>query len=114
MSSNVLVYNRLIYKLDVIEEVFVADNFIERLIGYMFRREPHYKAIMFTPCNSIHTFFMKFPIDVIFINKDLEIIKMVENLEPGKIILPVKDANIVIEGKHGMFKNLKVGDKVVI
>lgn len=114
MSSNVLVYNRLIYKLDVIEEVFIAETFIERFMGYRFREEPHYKAIMFNSCNSVNTFFMKFSIDVIFINQDLEIIKKVEDLKPGKVIFPVKEATIVIKGKQGMFKNLKVGDKVVI
>lgn len=114
MGSDLLVYNESAYKFDVIKDVFIADTFMERFMGYMFRREPHYEAIMFKPCNSIHTFFMKFHIDVIFINKDMEIVKKVENLGPGKIVIPVKDAVIVIEAKQGAFENLKVGDKVAL
>lgn len=114
MSSHILVYNRLIYKVDVIEDVSIADTFIKRFMGYMFREEPHHRAIMFKPCNSIHTFFMKFHIDVIFVNENMEIVKKIENLAPDKVVFPVKDAVVVIEGKHGTFENHRVGDKIVI
>ena len=97
-----------------INNVLVADTFIERFMGYMFRSEPHYEAIIFKPCNSIHTFFMKFNIDVLFINSDMEIIKKVENLKPGIIIRPIKEAKIVIEGKAGSFMSFKEGNKITI
>ena len=64
----------------MVSNIFVADTFLKRLMGYMFRKEPHHEALMIKPCNSIHTFFMKFNIDVIFVNKNMEVIKNVENL----------------------------------
>lgn len=94
------------------EEVFIADTFIEKLMGYMFRKEPHRNAILFNSCNSIHTFFMKFSIDVLFVNENMEIIKKIENLKPRKIVLPVKSASMVIEGESGKFKNFEIGDKI--
>jgi len=55
---------------------------------------------------------MKFNIDVLFVNKDMEVIKKVENLKPGKVIIPVKEAFAVIEGEAGKFKNVIIGDKI--
>lgn len=112
--NSTLSYDKLTYKSEDLEGVFLADTFVERFMGYMFRKEPHHKAIMFKPCNSIHTFFMRFSIDVIFINEDMEVIKKIENLKPRKVVFPVKTAIMVIEGKAGTFRNFKIGDKIVI
>jgi len=97
-----------------VSDMAVADTFIKRFLGYMFRREPHHQAIMIRPCNSIHTFFMKFDIDVLFINDDLEIVKKIEGLGPSRIIKPIKDASFVIEGRAGVFKDCLEGDKISI
>lgn len=98
----------------MVSNIFVADTFLKRLMGYMFRKEPHHEALMIKPCNSIHTFFMKFNIDVIFVNKNMEVIKKVENLKPGKVIMPIKDAWAVIEGKAGKFKSVDIGDRIEV
>lgn len=94
--------------------VFIADSFIKRLVGYMFRKKPHYESIVITPCNSIHTFFMRFNIDVLFVNKEGVIIKKVEGLKPYKIIRPVKGSSYVIEVAEGLFTKVRVGDKLII
>ena len=78
----------------------------------MFQKEPHYEAIMITPCNSIHTFFMKFDIDVLFLNKDMVVIKKIEALKPRKVIMPIKDIAYVIESKAQNFINIDEGNKV--
>ncbi len=94
--------------------VFIADSFSKRLIGYMFRKRPHYDALLLKPCNSIHTFFMKFNIDVLFLNEDMRIIKKIENLKPGQVVTKIMGAKIVIEAKEGVFKDLKKGYKLNI
>jgi len=98
----------------IIKDVLLADTFMKRFVGYMFRKKPHYNAIIVKPCNSIHTFFMNFDIDVLFINEAMEIIKKIEGLAPGKVIMPVKGAKMVIEGKAGLFKSLEAGSKIAI
>jgi uncharacterized membrane protein (UPF0127 family) len=95
-----------------IVDVFIADTFISRFLGYMFQKKPHYEAILIKPCNSIHTFFMKFDIDVLFLNKNMEVIQKIECLPKGKVIMPVKDAMMVIEAKTGMFDDVKQGEKI--
>ncbi|MFD3157170.1 DUF192 domain-containing protein [Haloimpatiens sp. FM7330] len=104
----------LIHENMVVSNVLVADTFTKRFMGYMFRKKPHYKVIIIKPCNSIHTFFMKFSIDVLFINENMEVIKKIEDLPPGKIIMPVKKSKMVLESKVGLFKNIEVGSKIII
>ena len=104
----------LVYNLNIIAEIFIADTFIKRFSGFMFRKEPHYEAILIKPCNSIHTFFMKFSIDVLFIDEKMEVIKKIEGLKPDRIIMPQKKCKMIIEGKEGMFKDIKVGKKLIV
>lgn len=102
------------YTDQTIINVFIADSYVKRLFGYMFRKKPHHEAIMLKPCNSIHTFFMKFNIDVLFLNEHMEVIKKIENLKPGQVIAKVIGAKIVIESKEGVLKNIKEGIKLDI
>lgn len=104
---------KLFYNNKKIYNVYIADSFIDRLFGYMFRKKPHYEAILFKPCNSIHTFFMKFNIDVLFLDKNMKVIKKIEGLEKGKVDY-VKDASFVIEAQEGAFREISVGEKIIL
>jgi len=104
----------LVYDSEIIAKIFVADNFINRFLGFMFRKNPHHEAILIKPCNSIHTFFMKFSIDVLFINENMEVVKKIDALKPGKIIMPQKEGKMVIEGRAGIFKNIEEGKKLMM
>lgn len=105
---------KLIYESEIITEIYIADSFIKRFLGYMFRKNPHYDVILIKPCNSIHTFFMKFSIDVLFIDEHMEVIKKIEGLRPGKAIMPLKNCQMVIEGKAGTFKNIQEKSKLIV
>ena len=75
-----------------------ADSFVARLKGLMFQKTPlHQEGLWITPCNSIHMFFMRFPIDVVFLNKERQVVKLVEKLQPWKIISPVGNAHSTLE-----------------
>lgn len=103
--------NLLATRYDIITvDVLIADSFIQRLFGYMFRRKPHYDAILFSPCKSIHTFFMKFNIDVLFLDENMKVVHKIKGLKPGKMIMPVLEATIVIESAEGLFYDIEVGD----
>jgi uncharacterized membrane protein (UPF0127 family) len=104
----------LIHESKYLGELYIADTFMKRFWGFMFRKAPHYEAIMIKPCNSIHTFFMKFEIDVIFLNKNMKVIKKVDALKPCKMVMPIKEGAVVIEAKAGKFKSIKIGDIISI
>ena len=103
---------KLINRAEIIEDVLIADTFLNRFKGYMLQKKPKHKAILIKPCNSIHTFFMNFTIDVLFLNGDLEVVKKIERLERRKIIMPIKEAKMVLEGEAGLFENIEIGDRI--
>ena len=46
---------------------------------------PEGSALVIAPTNAIHTFFMKFPIDVLFITKDGRVVKIKHGLKPWRV-----------------------------
>jgi uncharacterized protein len=80
----------------------LAGTFMARFIGFMGQRPPQNRiGLLIRPCNSIHMFFMRFAIDVVFLDEDFNIIKLVRNLMPGKIIGSVTDSYQVLEVRAG-------------
>jgi uncharacterized membrane protein (UPF0127 family) len=69
----------------VCERILVADRPLRRMRGLMGRHElPAGDGLLLKPAPSIHTAFMRFPIDVIFLDRDLQVVKLVENLRPWR------------------------------
>ena len=93
----------------------LANTFFTRLRGLMFRRRlsPD-EALWLRPCNGVHTFWMLFAIDVIFLDRDLRIVKLVENMRPFRVTRPHLAARSVIElPAHSISRaGLKIGDRL--
>lgn len=82
------------------------------IIGLMFRKSCDV-PIIFTGTRSIHTLFMKFPIDILFLDRYYEVIDKCEDLKPwGMYNSKVSGIEHVIESNAGDFKKIKVGDKI--
>jgi uncharacterized membrane protein (UPF0127 family) len=67
----------------------------ERVIGLIGSIKP--KAIVFETRFGIHTFLMKFSIDVVILNENKEIIALKETLKPNRIFMWNPKYKIVIE-----------------
>jgi len=77
-------------------------SFFKRNNGLMFKKPLNKnQALMITGCNCIHTFFMNFSIDVIYLNKKHEIKKIKKNIKPYKLTMPVIGSWSVIECTTG-------------
>ncbi len=64
-------------------KIELADNFLKRLRGLMFRRRLEAgNGLLLAPCNSVHMLFMRFAIDVIYLNENFCIKKIVRDLTP--------------------------------
>lgn len=87
-------------------------SFFSRFKGFMFKKNINY-ALLFKRCNSIHTFFMKETIDVIFCNEDNVILYYYKNLSPNKVIFPRKGATRVFELPVNYF-DIKISDKLEV
>ena len=76
-------------------DIYLAETFYERLKGLMFSVEEY--GLLFENCNSIHTCFMKFNLDIICLDKKLKIIKVFYDVKPFKFIRPTKYVENILE-----------------
>ncbi len=98
----------------VCETVVVADRWTRRLRGLMGRRElrPD-EGLLLRPSFSIHTAFMRFPLDAVFLDNDLVVLKIAESLRPFRTA-SCRGAREVVELSAGECarRGLAVGDRV--
>ncbi|CAA9310317.1 MAG: hypothetical protein AVDCRST_MAG93-5178 [uncultured Chloroflexia bacterium] len=63
----------------------VAKSFWSRLWGLMGRASlPHDTALVIVPNSSVHTFWMRFPIDVIFVDRNDIVVGLREAMPPNR------------------------------
>ncbi|MHB8876269.1 MAG: DUF192 domain-containing protein, partial [Myxococcaceae bacterium] len=63
-----------------------ATGFGDRFLGLMGRRElPFGEGLHLVPCNSIHTFFMRIPIDALFLDAEGKVRKAFPGLSPWRV-----------------------------
>jgi len=80
------------------ERAFQARSLLQRVIGLLNRKGlEEGEALIIHPCNSIHTFFMRFAIDVLFVDKESRVIKAIPSLEPFRLTRIYFKAKFVIE-----------------
>ncbi len=98
------------------ENIQVADTLYHRLIGLMFKNAPEgADGLLLEPCNSIHTFFMQYRLDVAFIGSNNEIIKIIRNLNPWRMTWIYFRARKTLELPAGKLPlDLKEGDSLEI
>ncbi len=66
--------------------VVVADSYWTRLRGLLGRSglNPG-EGLLLRPASSVHTAFMRFPIDVVFLDRDLTVLDVVEGVPPWRV-----------------------------
>lgn len=70
----------------IAENATLADTFVSRMVGLL--KHTHLnrgEGLIITHCNSIHMFFMRFAIDVIFIDKSNKVVGVVPNILPNRL-----------------------------
>jgi hypothetical protein len=87
----------------------VASGFFQRLFGLMFRNNiKDNQALIFYQAPSIHTFFMRFSLDIIFLDKKMKVKKLVYGLGPWRLV-SCWGAYITIELSSEKISQIKVG-----
>jgi len=92
----------------------VADGFLTRLRGLLGRsRLDRGAGMLFEPGNSVHTIGMCFPIDVLYLDRDLTVLKVVQRLRPWRLSA-CRRAHVVLELAAGECERLAlaVGDRL--
>ncbi|MFZ6754769.1 DUF192 domain-containing protein [Undibacterium sp. Dicai25W] len=93
----------------------IADTFLSRLRGLLGRRDLSEKqALLLVPCSDVHTAFMRFSIDVVFINYDGVITKIVHDLRPWRMAVD-RTAFASVELKNGAahYYQLEIGQSLL-
>jgi hypothetical protein len=69
----------------VAPNVVKAETFRTRLVGLLGHRSlPEDEGLWIEPCDSIHTFFMRFPIDVAFVDRKGVVIRRIDAIKPWR------------------------------
>ncbi len=92
----------------------IANTFIRRLKGLLGRSHlPKGRGLILQSVKSIHTLGMAFAIDVVYLNKDLEVIKLDLNMVPYRLGAYMPQAAYILEMPVGTIQasQTAIGDK---
>jgi len=98
----------------ICERCVVADRMLPRMKGLLGKRElVAGEGLLIQPAPSIHTFFMRFPIDVVFLAKNGEVMKVAANVGAWRM-RSCRRAFAVVELAAGEAerRGITVGDQV--
>lgn len=99
----------------IINNIIHANTFLERLKGLMGKEElPKDTGLLLEPCDNVHTFHMQFPIDVLFLNHENEVMYIEHSMKPNQIGKKVKGSVKVLEVSGGIAAamNIQPGDLI--
>jgi uncharacterized protein len=95
--------------------VKLAGSFWLRLRGLMFYRTmPAIDGLLLYPCSSVHMFWMWFPLDLVYLDREGKVLWVEEGLRPNRVGPGVKGAFYVLEANEGTVGRLriKIGDRL--
>lgn len=95
--------------------VRTAYNFWHRLKGWMGKKSfREGEALLLKPCRSIHTCFMLAPIDVVYLDRDLRVVGILERVRPYRFPRAVRRAHSVVELPAGTvaLRSLRIFDQL--
>ncbi len=106
-------------KSETIAIVKFANDYISRLKGLMFKKDLNYVLVLKPSTSShrffssVHTLFMKFSIDIIFLDEKKKVFEII-TISPWKFHTPKKPSHYILEIKKGLIEKyeIAIGDKL--
>ena len=98
------------------ERCAVADHPVARMRGLLGRSDlPRGEGILLRSAGSIHTFFMRFPIDVVFLDRALVVLGIHDTIDPWRTASQ-RGAKVVLELPAGESarRGIAVGDRLTL
>ncbi len=112
MKERILVAFNRTRDREIASRVAVADDSVSRSRGLLGRTAmaPE-EGLWIVPCPMIHTFFMKLAIDVLFLDRGLRVVRVLEGLKPWRLSPWVFRSHSVLEFAGGKLQgSVQVGD----
>jgi uncharacterized protein len=101
----------------LVEHGELAGTFLTRLRGLIGHAplEPG-EGLLISPCNSVHMFMMRFPIDVVFVNRADRVVGLASDLLPNRIGPIIHQSRYVIELPAGTIAQTgtQAGDQLAV
>ena len=105
-------------ELPIVKGVRRADNPLARLVGLMGKAHlAEQEGLWILPCSSIHSCFMRFEFDAVFIDKNNTVVHLIERMKPWRIsalIIPKSHSVIELAGGVIAHHQLKIGDRLLL
>ncbi len=101
----------------VAQDVRLADSIWSRFWGLMGRRGLlEEEGLLIKPSSSIHTAFMRFSIDVVFLDRSLKVVKVVPRMKPFRATIAFGGAHSALELNPGAAEKAQVqtGDQLAL
>lgn len=98
------------------ERCGIADSFFSRMRGLLGRRQlADDECLLIRPAGSIHTFFMRFPIDALFLDRELRVLAVSNDLKPWRVA-GQRGAHVVVEMAAGQAtkRGVRVGEQLAL
>jgi len=90
------------------EKADIAGTWLTRLKGLLFKdRLPEGNCLVIYPCKAVHTCFMRFNIDILFMNESDEVVYLMEDVPAFRFSPFVKGARYVIECLPGTISSTR-------
>ncbi|MBV8515012.1 MAG: DUF192 domain-containing protein [Acidobacteria bacterium] len=117
-SNSLYVYNKT-RETFVATEALLADSYLRRLVGLLgkTRRWAQLgRGLWIVPSRGVHTIGILFPIDLIFLGKDKQVVHVEEYVRPFRISKVSLKATSVLElPPHTIYRSgTKIGDQLEI
>lgn len=82
----------------IVKELQIANTFFSRLKGLIGAPPLTYQqGLLISPCQQVHTHFMGFSIDVVFLDKEFKVLHIARQMLPWRFSRFIKNAHYVLE-----------------
>ncbi|MCC2672130.1 MAG: hypothetical protein K0Q72_4602 [Armatimonadetes bacterium] len=96
-------------------EVFEAGSLWERAAGLLAHPPLQAgQAMWLEPCGSIHTWGMRYPIDVLYLDRSHRVLDVVQHLRPWRIAIAPRGTRVTVELPAGAAGKVRRGDQLTL
>jgi uncharacterized protein len=98
----------------LLTKLVLARTFRARLVGLQFRSElPLDTGLLLEPCKSLHTCFMRFPIDVIMLDRNYVVLGVRREIRPWRALICVPGTHAVVETAQNTV-SVSLGERLAV
>jgi uncharacterized protein len=95
----------------IVARLELADGFWSRLVGLQFRKSlPPGQGLLLTPCGSVHTCCLRFPIDIVALDREGRVVAVRRAVSPWRVVFLPRCWAILESSAHSL--QLAVGERL--